>query len=148
MSKLLQISIPAIIGVILIILYFVLEKSEKVESSSQDKCMTNVQSTVANQDNLEKGQQCYVLNADGKCVKGYMDVDSKGFKRDVKAYSDFWRNNSMDKLVDPDTAAAYTSYGLHCEPADVYYKYDLLLWFGILAFIIAVFMNFVKLSSK
>lgn len=167
MSKLLQISIPAIIGVVLLVLYFVLEKSEKVSDADKNKCFTDPIKTIANVGSIEKGQKCYVLNSDGKCITGHLDVDSKGFQRDAASYQQATasqegqsgnnaqkafsgmsnRSNDLNLQGDQDSVGSLASYFVHCEPSEIYYKYDLLLWFGILSIIIAIVMNFVKFSK-
>jgi len=124
MKKIVRVGIPALVSIILLVLYFILEKNEKITTNHDAKqCLDKNRST------LEKGDTCYIYK-NGTCYKGNTDANSKQITKDSEIYNGFY----------------LASLAVHCVPQDVYYKYDLLLWFGIFFAVVAITMNFIDLK--
>lgn len=136
MKTIVRVGIPAIISIILLVLYFVLEKAEKItKDKSAEDCLLEWKKSKDDSDtSLNKGDRCYVFKND-TCYKGTIAWSYKDIQDIAKMYED------SDSRI-PVNALA----GQFCQLDEVYKKYDILLYFGIFFALVAIVMNFVDVK--
>ena len=141
MKKIVRVGIPALVSIILLVLYFVLEKNEKeTRAKNSDECLS-----LNNQDTpIEKGDQCYIFK-NNTCFKGSLDADEATIKEDAKDLNSIIKDSNGKEDLSEDLSISYYLINTHCQPNEIYGKYNLLLWFGIIFAVIAIAMYFIDI---
>lgn len=132
MKSIVRIGVPAVVSIILLVLYFILEKAEKLtkDKTVQECASENREGT------MKKGEKCTVFK-NGTCYKGTFLHDDDELNDITKKYE------QLGLSIENANALTITQV---CGIDEVYRKYDILLYFGIFFAVLAITMIFVDIK--